>query len=262
MAVRREVFEKVGGFDEDFFSYYEDVDLCWRLWVLGYKVWFAPRSVAYHRHHGYWSAVTDIKKRVFYERNALWSVIKNYEEKNLRRVLPVALLLLLKRAWGTSRVESSTYRLEPALTAGQDVALASKRKGLSYYLHKAWWIACREGLLGLYRHMMTEVRRRRADPTYDRWLRRRKARPAGAYEEVPAQALSYLVAANDILNGLARMMEKRQAIQAARRRPDSEILPLFQRPFDLSYADPEYEAAQRTLERVFGLESLFGEGNG
>jgi hypothetical protein len=58
------------------------------------------------------------------------------------------------------------------------------------------------------------------------------------------------------------MMEKRQAIQAARRRPDSEILPLFQRPFDLSYADPEYEAAQRTLERVFGLESLFGEGNG
>ncbi|HTO95234.1 MAG TPA: galactosyltransferase-related protein, partial [Bacteroidota bacterium] len=38
MAVRREVFERAGGFDETYFMYYEDVDLCARIRRLGHEV--------------------------------------------------------------------------------------------------------------------------------------------------------------------------------------------------------------------------------
>jgi len=38
MAIRREIFEKIGGFDEKFFMYFEDKDLCYRVKELGYKI--------------------------------------------------------------------------------------------------------------------------------------------------------------------------------------------------------------------------------
>jgi GT2 family glycosyltransferase/glycosyltransferase involved in cell wall biosynthesis len=92
MIIDRQLFLEVGGFDEDYFIYFEDVDLGWRLWVLGHKVVFAPGAVAYHHHHGTMRSFSDHRKRVLYKRNALFSVIKNYDEVNLGRVLPAILL--------------------------------------------------------------------------------------------------------------------------------------------------------------------------
>jgi len=48
MMMRKEIFEKLGGFDEKFFASFEDVDLGWRTWILGYKVVVIPQSVVYH----------------------------------------------------------------------------------------------------------------------------------------------------------------------------------------------------------------------
>ena len=36
--VRREVFEQIGGFDESFFMYYEDLEWCWRIRRAGWRV--------------------------------------------------------------------------------------------------------------------------------------------------------------------------------------------------------------------------------
>ncbi|MEO7060558.1 MAG: glycosyltransferase family 2 protein, partial [Lapillicoccus sp.] len=50
LLVRREAFEEVGGFDEAYFMYFEDTDLCQRLGQAGWDVVYAPDSVV--DHHG------------------------------------------------------------------------------------------------------------------------------------------------------------------------------------------------------------------
>lgn len=51
MLFRREVFEKLSGFDERYFLYYEDVDLCARLKLQGYKVALCPAAKVVHHAH-------------------------------------------------------------------------------------------------------------------------------------------------------------------------------------------------------------------
>ncbi len=48
MLIKRNVFEKVGGFDERYFMYMEDVDLCRTLWDKGYEVWYYPEVKIIH----------------------------------------------------------------------------------------------------------------------------------------------------------------------------------------------------------------------
>jgi N-acetylglucosaminyl-diphospho-decaprenol L-rhamnosyltransferase len=48
IAVRRETFNALGGFDENYYMYVEDVDLCWRSWVAGWSVHYLPRGDVYH----------------------------------------------------------------------------------------------------------------------------------------------------------------------------------------------------------------------
>jgi GT2 family glycosyltransferase len=44
----KDLITRVGGFDESFFAYYDETDLCWRLHRLGYRILFVPDSVIYH----------------------------------------------------------------------------------------------------------------------------------------------------------------------------------------------------------------------
>ena len=48
MLVRSDIFKKLNGFDQKFFVTFEDVDLCWRSWILGYRVLIIPASIVYH----------------------------------------------------------------------------------------------------------------------------------------------------------------------------------------------------------------------
>lgn len=101
LFVRKELFNNIGGFDDDFFLWRDEVDLCWRIWLSGYKVINIPSSVVYH----YGSAI--IKKTVpnpkmefYFTRNNIRMLIKNYELNNLIKFLP---LFLLFRCYITSR---------------------------------------------------------------------------------------------------------------------------------------------------------------
>jgi len=144
MLIDREVFLAAAGFDEDYFAYYEDVDLGWRLWTLGYRVVLCPDAVAYHRHGG--SRGTAWRKRFLLERNALFSVLKNYEEASLAMVLPAALMLASCKASAclgvrveefapgaaASRRAGAIGRLRTALRAARPSACEDRwREGLA-----------------------------------------------------------------------------------------------------------------------------------
>lgn len=97
LLMRKDLFEEVGGFDEDYFMFFEDVDLCWRLWVLGYRVRYVPRAVSYHRHHASMSSIGSWREKFLLERNALYTIYKNYDDANLQRFLPGAMALAIRR---------------------------------------------------------------------------------------------------------------------------------------------------------------------
>ena len=101
MFVRTEVFLGVGGFDERFFMFYEDVDLGWRLNLLGHRVRYVPGSIAYHRHHVTIDRYGKFREHYLLERNALMSLYKNYGDEALARALPAAMALAVRR--GISR---------------------------------------------------------------------------------------------------------------------------------------------------------------
>ncbi|HET9848668.1 MAG TPA: glycosyltransferase family 2 protein, partial [Candidatus Dormibacteraeota bacterium] len=81
MVIWRTVFDRVGRFDEDYFLFYEDLDLGWRLWLAGYRIRSAPRSIVYHKHHGSAQRLDDVRKAVLYDRNPLYTIYKNYDDE-------------------------------------------------------------------------------------------------------------------------------------------------------------------------------------
>jgi|GEM_PF-727664 len=95
--VRRVVFESAGGWDEPTFAYYEDVELGWRLRLLGHDVWLAPSAVVFHKHHGTSGTGSAARARAF-ERNGLRMVYALLDDDHLRHMLPAALLLAADRA--------------------------------------------------------------------------------------------------------------------------------------------------------------------
>jgi N-acetylglucosaminyl-diphospho-decaprenol L-rhamnosyltransferase len=48
MLVRRSAFDLIGGFDEAYFMYVEDVDLCWRLGQAGWRIGYEPSARVVH----------------------------------------------------------------------------------------------------------------------------------------------------------------------------------------------------------------------
>ncbi len=109
MLVQRETYLNSGGFDPAFFAYYEDVDFGWRLWTLGGRIRLAAKALSYHRHHGTSSRFPEHQRLLLLERNALRSMIKNYEDENLSTTLGPALLLLVERARSRGSLDRAPY---------------------------------------------------------------------------------------------------------------------------------------------------------
>ena len=65
LLFRRSMLEELGGFDEGFRMYGEEIDLCYRAAKAGWERWYVPAAVVHHR----WDAATD---RRFFTRRTLW----------------------------------------------------------------------------------------------------------------------------------------------------------------------------------------------
>ncbi|WIE74623.1 glycosyltransferase [Curtobacterium sp. MCSS17_007] len=108
MFIRADLFEQLGGFDDRYFMFYEDVDLGWRLNLLGWRFRYQPRSVAYHKHHASMNKLGSFRETYLLERNALFTLYKNLGDEQLRAALPGALALAVRRAIGRGELDSSS----------------------------------------------------------------------------------------------------------------------------------------------------------
>lgn len=92
LFIRSEIFNQLGGFDEDFFAHMEEIDLCWRINLLGKQVYCIPDSHVYHVGGGTLSK-TNSKKTYLNFRNNLTMIYKNDDFTSLLWKLPLRLIL-------------------------------------------------------------------------------------------------------------------------------------------------------------------------
>ncbi|MET3512097.1 glycosyltransferase [Plantibacter flavus] len=111
MFVRAELFEQLGGFDDRYFMFYEDVDLGWRLNLLGYRFRFQPKSLAFHKHHASMEKFGNYFETYLLERNALYTLYKNLDDEALSRSFAAALLLATRRATGRAKMDTTALDL-------------------------------------------------------------------------------------------------------------------------------------------------------
>lgn len=77
MFVRSKAFWEVGGFDGDYFAHMEEIDLCWRLKNIGYKIYVEPKSIVYHVGGGTLNKLSS-RKTFLNFRNNLTTLTKNH----------------------------------------------------------------------------------------------------------------------------------------------------------------------------------------
>lgn len=92
MMVRASDFKAAGGFDSRFFAHCEEIDLCWRLWLMGRKVFCVPDSYVYHIGGGTLPRNNPMKTFLNF-RNNLTMLYKNLPDDTLGRVMRVRTVL-------------------------------------------------------------------------------------------------------------------------------------------------------------------------
>jgi GT2 family glycosyltransferase len=93
MMLRKDVVDKIDFFDEDFWSYYEETDLCNRIWLAGYECWYYPKAVVYHAMGGTSLTFPNSEIQFHNFKNKLLSFLKNFEIWTLAGVFPVYFVL-------------------------------------------------------------------------------------------------------------------------------------------------------------------------
>lgn len=100
--IRRQLFERLGGFDEDFFMVYEDVDLSYRARLAGWRCLYVPEALVHHAGSPSLGRVSD-RAVSFGQRNLEWTWLKNTPAPLLWRSLGPHLLYTLAAAAGYAR---------------------------------------------------------------------------------------------------------------------------------------------------------------
>lgn len=162
-AMRGELFELLGGFDEAYFLYMEDTDLSLRARLAGWHILYAPQSIVYHDYR----LTFGPHKTYYQERNRYWMLLKLLRWRTLLALLP-ALLLAEAVTWGFvllrerrnlgNKLRAYAYIVKnwPALQASRRQAQAlrrvSDRQLLSLSVYRLGYEQTGSGLLPRLAH--------------------------------------------------------------------------------------------------------------
>ncbi|MFY8008969.1 MAG: glycosyltransferase family 2 protein [Flavobacterium sp.] len=92
LFIRKDIYRKLNGFDDDFFAHQEEIDLCWRAFNLGYTARYTSKSVVYHV-GGATLNEGNPRKTFLNFRNSLLMLTKNLPERKLFLILFLRLCL-------------------------------------------------------------------------------------------------------------------------------------------------------------------------
>ncbi|HEV8661271.1 MAG TPA: glycosyltransferase family 2 protein [Thermoanaerobaculia bacterium] len=190
MISRRAPLMDLGGFDDEYFAYLEDVDFGWRSWIAGFRVIYEPRAFVRHASSATSDRIGAFERGVLFERNAMQTALKNYEESALRDAAGALFYTYLHRLhhYATTRNE----RIGELRRTPFEGELPGERK----------------------RSIIGRVRRRLFGP------------PALAKIDDPLTAMQFR-AFEWIVQHQERISIKRNAVQSRRRRADAEIFARF-----------------------------------
>jgi len=188
MISRREPLLAVGGFDDDYFAYLEDVDFGWRSWIAGYRVTFEAGAIVRHASAATSVRLGDFERGILFERNALQTAIKNFE--NLQENAASILLTYLHRLHHYATTRNPNAR-ELTRELGSPSTLPPRERGLR-----------------------------------GRVKRKVRGTPPLAAIDDPLTAMQCR-AFDWILRNEARLAEKRARVQSMRKRSDREIFERF-----------------------------------
>lgn len=202
MISRRELLLQLGGFDDDYFAYLEDVDFGWRCWLSGYRHIWAPRAVVRHASSATSERLGNFERGVLFERNALQTAIKNYGDAAFREASGAIFYAYL-------------HRLHH---------FATRRNPRAGELRRAPFAGSHSG--GKRPSILARI------------AGRIFPRPPLAALDDPLTAMQFR-ALEWIVANEARLVSKRAAVQARRRRPDEEIFRRFPLHFVATYPGDE-----------------------
>jgi GT2 family glycosyltransferase len=114
---RRDVFDALGGYEEHFFLYYEDVDLAFRAVLAGYHALLVPSARVVHRLGA--TTKSRARARFYVARNSVWCAVRCLPEPSLR---------VLGRRWVSELRTNRPRRLVPVELAGRAAALVHLRR--------------------------------------------------------------------------------------------------------------------------------------
>ena len=158
MALRRSLWESLGGLVGPFFAYAEDLELCWRCWQRGLRVEYVPTAVAYH-HYEFSRAPL---KMYLVERNRLAFVLTCYGGRMLLLLAPVL----------------AAFELALVAVAAKQGWLRQKARGWWWLVTHARWLRARRLEVQRERHVPD---RELADLMTDRFDPAQFPLPAGSH---------------------------------------------------------------------------------
>ena len=90
---KKYVLDITGLFDKDYFAYFEETDLCHRIWLAGYKIIYVPKAVVYHKGGGASGQMVSSYIQFHSFKNRICTYVKNLSFNYLIIVLPMTILI-------------------------------------------------------------------------------------------------------------------------------------------------------------------------
>jgi GT2 family glycosyltransferase len=127
-VLRRSAVEAVGGIAPEFFMYYEDTDLSWRMRLAGYTIRYEPAAIVRHRH----GASINLRSEsfaYFTERNRLLVLLRcaplGFAIRQVGRFIVTTFSLMIRRVTGQRIPDAAVFRVRVRLRALLGVARAA-----------------------------------------------------------------------------------------------------------------------------------------